>query len=287
MFDPKAPLWFYLTNAYGHDALRGPVSFEEIVLQISEGTITGDTQVRLGENALWKTASSSDTLKPYIDNQQRQINSLQRQEKIKRNAPLLILILIIGTALSLLDLPSSRNPEKIREQRSESTIIPINNPILPAPGPTINPSAATNKGIVEATNIIRQNHGLPPLTENPLLNQIANERLEDMFKYQYFSHESPSGEKHSTIAQRIGYHYKRLAENIASISNSPNSPTDKEFLDGWMQSPGHRSAILDNEVKEIGVAVRKGYFKYGETTMGVQIFGLESPPIGNINSEAK
>lgn len=66
-------------------------------------------------------------------------------------------------------------------------------------------------------------------------------------------------------------------ENIASIG--PNDVTDVEFLAGWMQSPGHRRNILNPDIRDIGVATRKGYFKYGNTWISVQIFGLISPEV--------
>ena len=274
MSNTKPPIWFYLLkDGYGHTLLRGPVYREEIIRQISTGTITGNTQVRIGQNANWKPASSSDILKPYLDQEKYQIKHKYTKENIKRNSTLILMLLVvlIVTAISLSNRHSFPKPESL-------TNAPQHDIINQKAELTIKPCIATKEGIIEATNIIRRDNGLSPLVENPFLNQIAHQRLEDMFKYQYFAHVSPTGEKHSTIAQRIGYHYKRLSENIASIGDSP---TDAEFLNGWMQSPGHRSAILDNEVKEIGVAVRNGRFKYGISAIGVQIFGLESPPINS------
>jgi len=173
----------------------------------------------------------------------------------------LALIITISVAFSFW---SEAQPQA----RSSSTvnIFSINTANLPYTG-------ATKDGIIKATNTIRHNKGLPPLAENALLNRIANERLEDMFQKRYFAHESPSGEKASTIAQRVGYRYKLIAENIAFIITDA---TDEEFLLIWMQSPGHRANILDPEIKEIGAATRKGHFKDGNNWIGVQIFGLRA-----------
>jgi uncharacterized protein YkwD len=134
----------------------------------------------------------------------------------------------------------------------------------------------TRDGIITETNRARQENGLPSVSENDLLNRIAAERLDDMFRKQYFAHISPTGEGEADIAQRIGYRYRRLSENIASIG--PYA-TDQKFMNGWMQSPGHRRNILDSEVQEIGVAVRKGFFRGSEAWVGVQIFGMQSPPV--------
>ena len=265
MQSAKPPIWYYLlTDIYGHDVLRGPVYREEIIKLISDGVITENTQVRIGQDAKWKPASSSEILTPYLDKQKKQIKYNVSTEKIKHFvAPVLFSLLIIMiTAISLSNRPYFHKP---KAQFVTTSL---------KPELSIKPTVATRKGIIEETNRVRRNNGLPPLVENQLLNQIASQRLEDMFKYQYFSHVSPTGEKDSIIAQRIGYHYKRLSENIACISNYP---TNSEILSGWMQSPGHRSSILDREVKEIGVAVRNGRFKYGVSTIAVQIFGLQSP----------
>ena len=266
------PIWFYLVkDLYGHTQLRGPVYREEVIRQILSGTITDDTQVRIGQEANWRPASSSEILKPYLDKQKIKVKHNKTHEKIKRNSAFILgfFMLLILTAISVSNRPYFRKFSLTTDSQKYETM-------TPKLKVSIKPYVATRGGIIKETNKIRQKNGLPPLVENQLLNQIANERLEDMFKYQYVAHVSPSGEKYSTIAQRIGYHYKKLAENIASIGDSA---TDAEFLSGWMQSPGHRSAILDNEVREIGVAVRNGHFKYGVSTIGVQIFGLESPEI--------
>jgi uncharacterized protein YkwD len=134
---------------------------------------------------------------------------------------------------------------------------------------------STKEGIIRETNKARHHNGLPSLIENDLLNQLAAERINDMFQNQYFGHVSPSGDKYTKIALRLGYPYKRISENIAYMTLYS---TDQKFVNMWMQSPGHRRNILDSDVKEIGVAVRKGYLKGNDTWVSVQIFGLQSPP---------
>jgi hypothetical protein len=46
-----------------------------------------------------------------------------------------------------------------------------------------------------------------------------------------------------------------------------------------MQSPGHRENIMNEEVRDIGVAVRKGFIKGQEQWIAVQVFGLLSLPV--------
>lgn len=131
------------------------------------------------------------------------------------------------------------------------------------------------KAVIDLTNKARAQNGLPPLTENPLLDSIAEARVTDMLEKQYLAHVSPTGQQASDIAQGIGYHYKVIAENIGSGDFYSN----QKIIDGWMQSPGHRNNILSAEVQEIGAAVLKGNMRGMETYVSVQIFGLQSLPV--------
>jgi uncharacterized protein YkwD len=131
------------------------------------------------------------------------------------------------------------------------------------------------EAIIALTNNARAQNGLPPLTENQLLDAIARERAKDMLEKQYFAHVSPTGQQASDIAQSVGYHYKVIAENIGS----GDFYTNQKIVDGWMQSPGHRNNILSAEVREIGAAVLQGKMKGTPMYISVQIFGLQSPPV--------
>jgi hypothetical protein len=73
----------------------------------------------------------------------------------------------------------------------------------------------------------------------------------------------------------VGYHYKIIAENIAS----GNFLNNQKVIDGWMQSPGHRQNILSPDTKEIGVAIERGQYQGANLWIAVQIFGLQSPPL--------
>jgi len=157
-----------------------------------------------------------------------------------------------------------------------------NQPISPKAEPAVNSVAysasreiLSTDAIITLTNNARAQNGLPPLKENQLLDSIAASRAQDMLDKQYFAHVSPTGQQASDIAQSVGYHYKIIAENIGS----GDFYTNQKIVDGWMQSPGHRSNILSTEVEEIGAAVLKGNMKGTDTYITVQIFGLQSLPV--------
>jgi hypothetical protein len=143
--------------------------------------------------------------------------------------------------------------------------------------PASSHNTLTKQTIIESTNTEREAHGLPELNENDLLNQIAESRARDLLEKQYFAHVSPTGRQASDVAQEVGYPYKIIAENLAQ----GYFPTGKKMVDGWMQSPGHRKNILNPDIKEIGISILKGTMHGQDTTIGVQIFGLESPPVAS------
>ena len=125
--------------------------------------------------------------------------------------------------------------------------------------------------VIAQTNIQRYNNDLLiPLFENSKLNAVAQAKAEDMFEGQYFEHISPSGVDPGTLVKSFGYNYITTGENLIL----GNFSSEKEMVQLWMESPGHRANILNERFTEIGVAVLKGTYK-GETVwIGVQEFGL-------------
>jgi uncharacterized protein YkwD len=134
-------------------------------------------------------------------------------------------------------------------------------------------NALTVAGVIAQTNIQRsQNGGLPLLTENATLDDIAILRIDDMFAEQYFAHVGPQGESAVTVASSVGYQNLALGENLALGLYAG----DAGVVGAWMASPGHRANILDTHYTQIGVAVREGMFEGQQTWIAVQIFGRPS-----------
>lgn len=127
----------------------------------------------------------------------------------------------------------------------------------------------TVSGVIKFTNIQRQNYNLPPLSENSLLNQSAQKKVEDMFNKQYFEHISPDGRDVSDLAEDVGYEFIVIGENLA-LGNFLN---DQVLVQAWMDSEGHRENILNSKYTEIGVAVLKGTYQGKTTWLAVQHFG--------------
>lgn len=159
---------------------------------------------------------------------------------------------------ALLDIPLTREverevttPEPLRTERD-------------APEPYL-----TRTGSIQWTNSMRQQNGVGPLTENELLNQSAQKKLDDMFTHQYFEHNSPQGIRPADVVASVGYDYIMTGENLAL----GNFADDQDLIQAWMDSPGHRENMLKAGYTEIGIAVGQGIYEGKQTWMAVQHFG--------------
>ncbi len=114
----------------------------------------------------------------------------------------------------------------------------------------------TANGIIEATNVQRAQRNLQKLKTDPILNTLAQKRVTDMFKRQYFAHENPDGKKVGDNAKEEGYFYRVIGENLAFGDFENN----QDVVNAWMASLGHRANILDTRFSRIGLAVGYGIF---------------------------
>lgn len=103
--------------------------------------------------------------------------------------------------------------------------------------------------VLVLTNAERAKFKLPPLTYETRLEKAAQWMAEDMAINNYFAHVDSLDR---SIGQRVpsfGYtNYQTLRENIAA-----GYPTAAQVVEGWMNSPSHRKAILCDKVKHLGV----------------------------------
>jgi uncharacterized protein YkwD len=170
---------------------------------------------------------------------------------------------------------ATENLQNFQKSDLSKSIQSIAKQIL-APGP-LNIGGQANNVVLTKTKIIAQtnfqrfdNGGLPPLIENAKLNAAALAKANDIFKNQYFEHVSPSGIDPGTLVKSNGYSYILSGENLIL----GNFSSEKELVQAWMDSPGHRANILNNRFTDIGVAIIKGTYKGDTVWVGVQEFGL-------------
>lgn len=91
-----------------------------------------------------------------------------------------------------------------------------------------------------------------PLTWNCTLEAAAEAHSRDMAENDYFSHTGPDG---VGIQQRVsnrGYVWRAVGENIAA-----GQSTIAAVVEGWLDSPGHCSNIMNDAFTEMGMAKAK------------------------------
>ncbi len=182
-----------------------------------------------------------------------------------------IIILLSLIALAIIACPSTAT---IATQVFNQSIT-LNDPQIPVTGqqsfsgcggsliPPINP--AYEQAVVEETNQIRMQNGLPPLKRAVTLDESARYHSADMSVTDYFNHNTLNriNGKLTEVCDtwnRIEFYYKNweaLAENIAAGQSTPQMA-----MDGWMNSPEHRRNILSDSYWEIGVGFYQGPGQY-------------------------
>lgn len=146
-------------------------------------------------------------------------------------------------------------------------------------------SNITATDVVQQTNQVRAQQGLPALVTNEQLNQAALAKAQNMLSEQYWAHIAPDGTEPWKFFKDANYKYSVAGENLARDFSNTN-----DMLAAWMASPTHRKNILESRYQDIGVAVINGSLLGTETTLVVQLFGTPSmaqPRIDNQGSRTE
>lgn len=129
-------------------------------------------------------------------------------------------------------------------------------------------SEITHQKVLDQTNNERKKAGLEPLQYSSILSNSARKKAEDMFKNDYWAHNSPQGKTPWTFFDNVGYKYSVAGENLAKDFYDTDS-----LMKAWMNSPTHKANIVHSRYKEIGIAVVNGTLGGVKTTLVVQHFG--------------
>ena len=108
----------------------------------------------------------------------------------------------------------------------------------------------------------------PPLRWNPALGAAALAHSHDMAAQGYFNHVARDGSVVGIRAQRAGYAWLRIGENIASGQDSP-----QEAVAGWLTSPGHCANIMNPGFTEMGAAYGLANGRHRSIPYWTQVFG--------------
>ena len=91
------------------------------------------------------------------------------------------------------------------------------------------------------------------LSWNALLTQAAEGHSQDMVANNFFAHNSFDGRRFDQRITASGYHWSRVAENIAAGQTSID-----EVMADWMASEGHCVNIMNASLTEIGLVCVAG-----------------------------
>ncbi|MGV3490075.1 MAG: CAP domain-containing protein [Devosia sp.] len=118
--------------------------------------------------------------------------------------------------------------------------------VPPAAGPSPGPKELTRDAIVSAINRTRAANGRAPLSYNTMLEAAARSQANLMASKDQLSHNLGV-----TLRERVraaGY-VGAVGENLAG-----GHTTLDQAIQGWLESPAHRAALLSNRFVEFGLA---------------------------------
>lgn len=178
--------------------------------------------------------------------------------------------------------PVTPEPTKIPEPTEKpATPTPTATPIptatpTPSPEPEMSVEEMASE-VIRLTNIERVKAGRSPLQYHAGLQRAAMVRAEEITRK--FSHTRPDGTDSSTALYENGVSCS-CGENIAAGQKTPEA-----VVRAWMNSPGHKAAILDPDATHIGVGVCKSPitgqwlwvqdFSYNPDIQGTVIFDAD------------
>ncbi|MGM8211863.1 CAP domain-containing protein [Virgibacillus sp. W0430] len=109
--------------------------------------------------------------------------------------------------------------------------------------------------IFDLTNVFRHRHEQSPLRIDEQASAVAFKHSKDMADNNYFSHYSQNGNglKERLAAEEV--FYIEAGENIAAqYSDAPAA------MEGWLNSKGHREALLKENYTHLGIGVYRQYY---------------------------
>jgi uncharacterized protein YkwD len=107
--------------------------------------------------------------------------------------------------------------------------------------------------ILSLINQERAKEGIKALdASNISLNAAAQCRAEEFLMYPENEHLRPDGRRYSSVLGEYHVVWYYASENLAW---GETYHTPQEIMDAWMQSPGHRTAILQPVFNHVGIGI--------------------------------
>lgn len=145
----------------------------------------------------------------------------------------------------------------------------------PAEPADVQSVSAVKQEIVDRTNQLRRDAGLPALETDAMLMRAAQVRADEMAASGVYAHTRPDGSDRSTVSD-----CPYTAENIHRIADRRLETLGKGLaevaVDDWEASSSHLKNILNSGLSEIGIGLARGTNAAGEDCWYcVQMFTYE------------
>lgn len=127
-------------------------------------------------------------------------------------------------------------------------------------------------------NAERAKQGRSPLEWDAGLASVARAHSDDMTGRDYFSHDTPEGLDPTDRLHRAGLNCRKgyrygIAENIDIETTLGNlDRTAEEAVRGWINSPGHRTNLLNRGYNRTGVGASFGTWRGYKAVYLTQVF---------------
>lgn len=149
---------------------------------------------------------------------------------------------------------------------------------LPVAGPRAGMAQdGADRQLLQLVNQARSQQGLGPLAWDPALATAAQQHAQWMARSGELSHQYPGEPDLATRTANAGARFHQIAENVAEGQSVDQLHSE------WMNSPHHRSNILDPKITSIGIAI----VQRGDKLFAVEDFSEGVPNLGPDQVEAK
>ena len=116
-------------------------------------------------------------------------------------------------------------------------------------------AAGETDTVVALVNQERDEAGCSPVTVDDRLASAAQDHSQDQADMGKMTHTGSDGSTVGKRATRAGYDWRKIGENVASGTTSP-----ERAMQLWMNSSAHRANIVNCAFRHIGVGRVGGYW---------------------------
>lgn len=112
------------------------------------------------------------------------------------------------------------------------------------------------RALHKEVNRVRRGKGLTELSRNGTFRRAARNHARDMARQGYFAHESLDGTTSFERVRAVDGSFRGLVlENLTKITPIDPSLLAERVVKGWLESPGHRKNLLNDQAREGGFGV--------------------------------